>query len=843
MTVPRTKVRILSAGAAGVLALMGSLLSTAPAHAGTTTAPQAAQAPAAADAWAVSVGDSYVSGEAGRWAGNTRNLTPNESLIDAGGPATYFDNAAHTAESIKGCHRGTSSEIFFGAGLSGLDLACSGGNAVSVPKSSDGTFKPGVDFYSGAEGQGQALQLQQFAATHRVKMVLFGLGGNEFNFSGIITQCATAWTLGSWSSDCKNSTVAKNAMAPANVSAVTNRVATAMQNVRTAMRNAGYADGSWTLMVQNYPSPIPNGGTGPGATAVSSSSKPAIASPSMTPGLFRYVGTDWSRQYDGGCLFRDNDATWANATLLPTINQMVAAAIGQSGLTNVRTLDVSSAFNNHRLCETGVNLVGATSGPPAAAKWTDPAAADQSEWINQIRTESAGVGNLAVQESMHPNYWGQLALRNCLRQAFNNGAPVSATCVNGTGLNAAGEPTMTLKAVKATGTVTSGGSPVPGACVYLYVKPDAPSASYATCTAPDGSFEIPALTPGSYTVAVADPSGRYETSWSQAPVQVDGTSALAPSLTAKATGVVSGTVSQPSGPATACVYLYRHGEPSGAAYATCTDAGGRYSVHGVAPGSYDVAYFDPTGTYPTQWYGGATQAANQADAVATDVSGGSTTTLDARFAAAVLSVSGTVADADGPVAGACVYLYPASGSQAALAATCTGSDGRYWLGGLAAGDYKLAAADPTAAHESQWWTGSTGGARTFDRGATLPGAVGGGKLAADLTLASLATGGVAGAVTDAGSGARAGGACVYLYPTGRSDSAAYASCAADDGTYRVDGVAAGSYQVAFFDPGARLATQWWTGAAGGAEGQSAGIPVPVARTVVGGVDAALRPVG
>jgi hypothetical protein len=41
-----------------------------------------------------------------------------------------------------------------------------------------------------------------------------------------------------------------------NVTAVRSRIATAYTNLRTAMRNAGYADSAWTLLVQNYPSPV-----------------------------------------------------------------------------------------------------------------------------------------------------------------------------------------------------------------------------------------------------------------------------------------------------------------------------------------------------------------------------------------------------------------------------------------------------------------------------------------------------------------------------------------------------------------------------------------------------------
>src|SRR3954454_24705652 len=73
-------------------------------------------------AWVVSVGDSYISGEAGRWAGNSNNSS---ASVDAGGPAAYFDNGG-TSETIARCHRSTAAEIGIGGGVSSLNLACSG---------------------------------------------------------------------------------------------------------------------------------------------------------------------------------------------------------------------------------------------------------------------------------------------------------------------------------------------------------------------------------------------------------------------------------------------------------------------------------------------------------------------------------------------------------------------------------------------------------------------------------------------------------------------------------------------------------------------------------------------
>ena len=71
---------------------------------------------------------------------------------------------------------------------------------------------------------------------------------------------------------------------------------------------------------------------------------------------------------------------------------------------------------------------------------------DKTEWFSQIRTLETIFGPYELQEDLHPNYWAQLALRNCLTQAYNAGTPKGGTCtISGTGLNGAGQPNMSLK--------------------------------------------------------------------------------------------------------------------------------------------------------------------------------------------------------------------------------------------------------------------------------------------------------------------------------------------------------------------------------------------------------------
>ena len=84
--------------------------------------PALADGPGVGTPAVVSIGDSAISGEAGRWAGNTNGSPSN---VDALGPTAYYD--AGSAEAIHGCHRSKASEIGIGVNgnvLSGQENVC-----------------------------------------------------------------------------------------------------------------------------------------------------------------------------------------------------------------------------------------------------------------------------------------------------------------------------------------------------------------------------------------------------------------------------------------------------------------------------------------------------------------------------------------------------------------------------------------------------------------------------------------------------------------------------------------------------------------------------------------------
>lgn len=409
MTVVTLPSRVPAVLASLATALAGVLVALHPGSA-------AADGPGVGTPWVVTLGDSYISGEAGRWAGSSN---ASSARADALGPTAYHDNPAGTGETIHRCHRSKAAEAYVGGGVNGLNLACSG--ARTATRDGD-TFKPGLDFFdNGAGRQGQARMLQTFATTHRVGMVVVSIGGNDFNFADVVQTCVVDFlTSPTWWKDyCHDDSSVRANFTAANVAAVRARIRGALLNVATAMRNAGYADAQWTLLVQSYPSPIPRGSG------------------------FRYAESGYTRQSTGGCGFWNRDADWANDTALPTINGAVLGAVADTGLANTRTLDLSSAFNGRRLCESTVGLYEERGIPG----WTSPGAVDRTEWVNQIRTVSTCCASSPyyVQESLHPNYWAQLATRSCVRQAWNGGAPRGGTCsIAGTGL-LDGEPRMVLR--------------------------------------------------------------------------------------------------------------------------------------------------------------------------------------------------------------------------------------------------------------------------------------------------------------------------------------------------------------------------------------------------------------
>jgi hypothetical protein len=278
--------------------------------------------------------------------------------------------------------------------------------------------------------KGQGTMLTEEALSHNVKLVVLSIGGNDFSFSVAVAQCAKDFAGSSYLDKdfCYDDGSVIARFSSDNVFAVRTKLVNAYEDIVFAMRAAGYPDDHWSLLIQNYPGPIPPGGD------------------------FRYDQPSQSR-FNNGCPFWNEDADWANDTALPLINNTINDSVADFSAvytgTDVHVMDISQAFIGHRLCEDTVGLIGADE---SIHNWTDAGASNGSEWIAQIRGVWSTGGVLPLpgsvyykNESFHPNYWGQLALRDCLRQAYNNGNVRGGTCKFMTnGLNAFAEPSMFL---------------------------------------------------------------------------------------------------------------------------------------------------------------------------------------------------------------------------------------------------------------------------------------------------------------------------------------------------------------------------------------------------------------
>jgi len=396
------------------------LLVTVGGEAAPAGSPRVAAAPEhGAHRWVVTLGDSYISGEGGRWGGN---ITGDPERVDALGNDAYHDRRG--GERIPGCHRSESAEVYVGAGrLRGKNLACSGATTRTDP-SGDG-FKPGIDFYRNDRGHvGQLVLLRRFAKTHRVSDIVISIGGNDYGFALIIEQClknfqSTAATpVPDYCSDDKAVT---QHFTRKNVARVTADIAAALRRTATAMRQAGYRSSDYDIVMQNYPSPL---------------------APARRLRYAENQAERWAVGGVGGCPFFDRDAKKAQTLMLATINESVRRAVRQSQLLNIHRLDLTRAYVGSRLCEKGSHQLQETD----LASWNSAGAVNQLEWVNMIYLPPLHPRPWQVQESLHPNYWGQLALRNCVRKVVHGPAASGGRCVNtAPGLTARDEPHMRLR--------------------------------------------------------------------------------------------------------------------------------------------------------------------------------------------------------------------------------------------------------------------------------------------------------------------------------------------------------------------------------------------------------------
>ncbi|MDF5752424.1 FG-GAP-like repeat-containing protein [Spongiactinospora sp. TRM90649] len=318
---------------------------------------------------AFSMGDSYISGEAGRWQGNANTSLGGDSWGTdraAGGSQIYEKNR----DGSDACHRSDVAEIK-GAEIAGIprdrmfNIACSGAETKHLLSES---FK------------GEAPQIEQlagFAEELDVNTIAVSIGGNDLGFADIVEKCAKAFMLGQGA--CRDS--ADRSLRD-QLDDVGDDVGRVLAAIRDTMAEAGQDETSYRLIVQGYPAPLP----------------PADE--------MRYPGDHYDRYTQGGCPFYDDDLRWTRDGAIDGISAMLRKAADDTG---AAFLDLKDAFAGHELCAKTARQAksGETLGNPMPK--------NEAEWVRFVNGYTTP-GDKA--EGIHPNAHGQAALSGCLSDAL-----------------------------------------------------------------------------------------------------------------------------------------------------------------------------------------------------------------------------------------------------------------------------------------------------------------------------------------------------------------------------------------------------------------------------------------
>jgi len=327
-------------------------------------------APAAARPTAiVAMGDSFISGEGGRWLGNgsealgTRSGT-DRAAYDCGDLGCEYDpTRVYGASEENDCHRSDVAPIESApvAVDVKVNLACSGAKA--------------RDLWPGAEGGtghfGEPPEVDQLAAVARrdqVRMVVVTVGANDVGFGELVAECALDWARSPEDEPetCRDEAEAEIQGA---LPRATRYVTAAFHGVRRTLRAAGYERSEYRLVAMGYASPFPAGS------------------------WFRYPEVGWTRLTEGGCPVWNIDADWAATGATADLGGMLKTAAAASG---AEYLDLTHAFDGR------ARRVG-PSGPSALT----------AEWFRRLSFLQG-----STRESLHPNAYGQRAIGECLALLF-----------------------------------------------------------------------------------------------------------------------------------------------------------------------------------------------------------------------------------------------------------------------------------------------------------------------------------------------------------------------------------------------------------------------------------------
>jgi hypothetical protein len=334
-------------------------------------APTADASPGSSASAIVSLGDSFISGEGGRWLGNgseplgTRSGTDRTAFGCDRWVCEYDPGRVYGSSEANDCHRSDVAPIRSApaAVVERVNLACSGARLADVWPAAMG----------GRWHFGEPPQIDQLAAVARrddVRMVVLAVGANDVGFGALVADCALDWARSSEDDPvlCRRDA---QAGVDAALPAMERGLAKALRGIRAAMAAAGYEHWDYRLVMMGYASPFPAGR------------------------WIRYPEDGWSRLNQGGCPVWNRDADWAAGEGTGSI---VAAMRSAAAAAGAEFLDLRHALDGHQLCDRRSRRVGPEGPSPQSA-----------EWVRRLAFVQG-----SSRESLHPNAYGQRAIGACI---------------------------------------------------------------------------------------------------------------------------------------------------------------------------------------------------------------------------------------------------------------------------------------------------------------------------------------------------------------------------------------------------------------------------------------------
>jgi lysophospholipase L1-like esterase len=243
------------------------------------------------------------------------------------------------------CHRSTGAAIMKTVVEADqkINLACSGANSDKLRNE-------------------QLPQLRRIAGSNRVVAIVVAIGANDDpHFAEVLNKCFEAWGK---RSDCTSSVAAEWSK---RVRRMIPKVENTLSATRQTMRDSGYLDSSYQLIVQSYAAPV---------------------SPKMPRSL----------QNLSGCPLRTTDLEWVVEEAVPELSNGLRTAADK---VNARFLDLSRAGEGHEAC---------VGGPDSSSEWFTRLTVDWDGLKNDKRSSHA------LQESFHPNARGHEQIGRCLTE-------------------------------------------------------------------------------------------------------------------------------------------------------------------------------------------------------------------------------------------------------------------------------------------------------------------------------------------------------------------------------------------------------------------------------------------